>query len=217
MMLAKNAFLSAVAATLLLGADPRAANAAGPYTESVWSLTIQGAPVTPHSDYVPQAQDVWVSGNGNNTDGWNSGGSLCLGILAEPPYFQLGDEVTLLTTIVEGGIYGVDGVPVPTGSYEAPSYQFGTYAYTMTPGQKFYVIFDAYIVESTLDPSHPFYDLLHKGNTLRFMFTWDHVEGRAIHVIVNWLGVPIGGGAFVYVPFLNEGPMMTNVRLTHVN
>jgi hypothetical protein len=44
-------------------------------TLSRWSFTIQGAAKLP--------QDVWVSALGSNSTGWQSGGSICLGVPAQ--------------------------------------------------------------------------------------------------------------------------------------
>jgi hypothetical protein len=50
----------------------------------------------------------------------------------------------------KGGIFGVDGTPVPAGTYTFPGTEEPTINYTVTPGQTFYIIVDAYIVQSKL-------------------------------------------------------------------
>src|SRR5262245_59336960 len=75
-----------------------------------WHVVVSTSPRIP--------QDVWFAGKGDNTDGWTSGGSICLNQLAQG--FPNGEQVTLLLDIVEGGIVGEDGTPVAPGTYEFP-------------------------------------------------------------------------------------------------
>lgn len=174
--------------TLIVGA------LAGPATGSPpgerWSLTISTAPHIP--------QDVWIAGNGSNTEGWTSGGSICLGHLAQG--FDVGENVTILTDVVAAGIVGPDGTPVPPGMYVAPSAELGDRPFEVVEGETFYVMIDGFIVNSKV-PTFPV------GSTVRIMFTFDEVGGRATQPLVLWFDTPIG-----FVPFLNEGDMMTNVR-----
>src|SRR3954454_22160887 len=85
---------------------------AGPPTEPRWSLVLSTAPHHP--------QDVWFTATGNNTDGWNGGGCICLGPLAQG--LGPGDHATAQVEVLEGGIYGVDGTPVLSGPYFAPGH-----------------------------------------------------------------------------------------------
>src|SRR5215207_4344352 len=80
---------------------------AAPPTAPRWSVVLTTAPHWP--------QDVWFTGTGNNTDGWRGGGCLCLGGLAQG--LGPGDHATILIDVLEGGVYGVDGTPVPPGTY----------------------------------------------------------------------------------------------------
>src|SRR5262249_17181383 len=50
-------------------------------------------------------QDVWVTGRGNNQDGWISAGVLCLGPLAQG--FGPTQHATLDADVIQAGIYGV--------------------------------------------------------------------------------------------------------------
>ncbi len=69
-----------------------------------WNVVVSTAPHLP--------QDVWFAGRGDNADGWDSGGCICLGRLAEG--LQAGQHATLQTDVVEGGLIGVDGSPGAT-------------------------------------------------------------------------------------------------------
>ena len=86
-------------------------------------------------------QDVWFAGQGNNTDGWTSGGSICLNQLAQG--FPQGEQVTMLLDIVAGGIVGPDGLPVPPGTYTFPGITEPNFDYAVTRGTSFYVVVDA--------------------------------------------------------------------------
>src|SRR4051794_33958085 len=85
----------------------RSATSAGPASAPRWSVVLSTAPHAP--------QDVWITATGNNEDGWRGGGCLCLGGLAQG--LGPGDHATILIDVAEGGVYGVDGTPVPPGSY----------------------------------------------------------------------------------------------------
>src|SRR3954449_4770998 len=83
---------------------------AGQPTNPRWSVVLSTAPHAP--------QDVWFTATGNNTEGWRGGGCICLGPLAQG--LGPGDHATALVEVLEGGIYGVDGLPVDAGTYFAP-------------------------------------------------------------------------------------------------
>jgi len=185
--------------------------AAGGAAAPTWSFVISTAPGLP--------QDVWVTGRGNNQDGWRSAGVFCLGPLAQ----GLGptQHATVDADVIQAGIYGIDGTPVPPGTYTlpggvvltsgrtGPAELLGPRDYTLTPGQTFFIIFETRIVESDLA-------ILPKGLTLQFMFTFDFkpddpdAYGNRQRYIANWVDFT---GAGEFTPFLNEGLMMTNVRL----
>jgi hypothetical protein len=156
-----------------------------------WSVEVSTAPRQP--------QDVWFAGMGNNVDGWRGGGSICLNNLAQG--FEGGEQVTLLLDVVEGGIFGQDGTPVPAGTYTFPGTELPDLDYTVTVGQTYYVILDAYIVQSKLP------DFV-VGNTVGLMFMWDFASGRTNREMVLWADLGFG-----FFPFLNEGLLMANVRL----
>ncbi len=192
-----------------VGAGPSAVQAARDVA-SDWSVAITTAPHHP--------QDVWMAAHGNNTDGFHGGGSVCLGVLANfdgpgdpTPVFLPGDHATLQTTVVEAGLFGVDGAPVPPGDYVAPGNpvdESPARAFSLQPGESFYVVFDGYVVNTSEPAGFP----APAGTTVRFMFTFDHAgEGRQEAELALWVGIP-SGDTFVYVPFLNEGAMMVNVR-----
>jgi len=178
----------------------------------VWSLVVTTAPGLP--------QDVWFAAKGSNTDGWRGGGVLCLGLLAQ----GLGptQHATVDADVVSAGIYGVDGTPVPPGTYTLPGGQLltdgrlgpaellGPRDYTLTPGETFFMIFDAEVITSNIG-------LLPKGTKTKFMFTFDFDPtdpdsyGNRKRYVANWLNIPGIG----FIPFLNEGVLMTNVRLRY--
>jgi len=164
---------------------------AGPPAARRWSVEVSTAPHLP--------QDVWFAGMGNNTDGWRGGGSICINQLAQG--FGPGEDLTFLTDPVEGGIFGVDGTPVPAGTYTFPGSELPAFDYTVKPGQTFYIILEAYIVQSKL----PGFNV---GDTVGLMFMWDFAPGRTDRHMVLW--VDFGFGFF---PFLNEGILMANVRM----
>jgi hypothetical protein len=189
-----------------------AAVSAGEPGAPEWSFVISTAPGLP--------QDVWVTGKGNNSDGWISAGVFCLGPLAQ----GLGptQHATVDADVVQAGIYGVDGTPVPPDTYTLPGGELhtdgrtgpaellGPRDYTLTPGKTFFIIFDARIVESNI-AEFP------KGSEFDFMFTFDfdpdapESYGNTQRYIAAWIDFdPTEAGSFV--PFLNEGIMMTNVR-----
>jgi hypothetical protein len=180
------------------------------HTANDWSVVISTPPGVP--------QDVWMEGKGNDVDGWLSGGNVCLGILSSDqgpndptPAFSPGDHATLKTTVVAGGLLGVDGTPVPPGNYYAPGNaadQSPGRAFTLTAGSSYYLAFDGYVQNTSNPAAFPF----PKGSTIRFMFTFDYLgQGRQITPFVLWVGVPTGNG-YSYFPFLNEGDLMANVR-----
>jgi hypothetical protein len=70
----------------------------------------------------------------------------------------------------------------------------------MVVGRTFFVITQGFVVESNL----PF---LPKGTTTSLMLTFDTILGRTSQDVVAWTSTPAG-----FVPFLNEGVMMTNLR-----
>ena len=201
----------AVVAALAALTVPSRVSAQGP-TAPVWSIQIQTAPGLP--------QDVWVTGQGNNQDGWHGGGCLCLGPLAQGAGVTM--HATVLTDFVSAGIYGVDGEPVAADTYTLPGGQLLTDGrtgpaeiveqrdYTIAPGKTFFVVFDAYVVESNLDAFG-----IPKGLNTRFLFTFDFDPndpdsyGNRQRNVANFLEIPGIG----FIPFLNEGLLMTNVRL----
>ncbi|HJZ91414.1 MAG TPA: hypothetical protein VKE40_11115 [Gemmataceae bacterium] len=184
----KYAFLALAVAALVLPLTPAVAN---PPSAPRWHVVVSSSPHIP--------QDVWFAGMGNNTDRWTSGGSICLNQLAQG--FPNGEQVTMLLDIVEGGIIGQDGSPVQPGAYTFPGITEPTFDYTVTSGTSFYVMLDAYVVQSSLS-TFP------QGATFTFMFMWDFDAGRSDRHVVLWL---FDGDEFQ--PFLNEGIMMANVRL----
>ena len=155
-----------------------------------WSVEVSTAPHLP--------QDVWFAGMGNNSRGWQGGGSICLNSLTQG--FQGGEQATLLLDVVEGGIFGVDGSPVPAETYTFPGIELPDFDYTVND-HTYYVILDAYVVQSKL----PAFAV---GDTVRFMYMWDDASGRTNRHMVLW--ADFGSGFF---PFLSEGVMMANVRL----
>ena len=185
--IAKLAGLTLAVAALAMPLTPVAAD---PPTAPRWHVVVSTSPQLP--------QDVWFAGKGNNTDGWTSGGSICLNQLAQG--FPNGEQVTMLLDIVEGGIVGQDGTPVAPDTYTFPGITEPEFNYTVTRGTTFYVILDAYVVQSRL-AGFP------QGETFTFMFMWDFDAGRSDRHVVLWL---FFGDEFV--PFLNEGTMMANVR-----
>jgi hypothetical protein len=185
--IAKLAGLALAVAALII---PTTQSAADQPTASRWHVVVSTAPHIP--------QDVWFAGKGNNTDGWTSGGSICLNQLAQG--FPNGEQVTMLLDIVEGGIVGQDGTPVAPGTYTFPGITEPTVDYDVTSGTTFYVILDAYIVQSDL-PAFP------QGETFTFMFMWDFDAGRSDRHLVLWVDTPFG-----FMPFLNEGIMMASAR-----
>lgn len=79
----RSAVASASVMLVTLGAAP--ALAQSPQTLNRYSFTIQGAAGLP--------QDIWVSALGSNVTGWESGGSLCLGPLAQG--LDIGQHTTI--------------------------------------------------------------------------------------------------------------------------
>src|SRR5205809_6221429 len=96
--------ISILASVVSARADQRISASAS--TAPVWSFVISTAPGLP--------QDVWVTGRGNNQDGWISAGVFCLGPLAQ----GLGptQHATVDVDVVQAGIYAIDGTPVPPGT-----------------------------------------------------------------------------------------------------
>jgi hypothetical protein len=175
-----------VAMAALLAAAVGPARAADPR----WSVQISTAPTNP--------QDIWVTGHGNNGVGWQGGGVICLGVLAQG--FSPTEHATLKADIVEGGILGIDGTPVAPGTYVAPSQELGDRTFDVVQGQTFYVILATQVVNSSI----PFIPV---GTRSRLMLTFEHLPGRNSQLVVAWMNTPAG-----WVPFLNEGVMMTNIR-----
>ncbi|MEZ4298787.1 MAG: hypothetical protein R3B70_27800 [Polyangiaceae bacterium] len=184
-----------------------AAAAVAPASGDDWTVVVTTAPGLP--------QDVWMTGHGSNEEGWSGGGSVCLGVLANDlgptdpvPSFLPGEHATLLTDVVEAGVFGEDGTPVPPGDYVAPGLESDASPsrdFTLAPGEAFYVIFDGEVINSSQPPAFPF----PVGSVLRFMFTMDYEgEGRQVVPTTLWVGIPDGGGGTFYVPFLNEGDLM---------
>src|SRR5262249_46372126 len=68
----KLVLLALAVAALVLPWAPAVAN---PPTAPRWHVVVSTSPQIP--------QDVWFAGQGNNTDGWTSGGSICLNQLAQ--------------------------------------------------------------------------------------------------------------------------------------
>jgi len=183
---------------------------AGNSTAPVWKIIIGTAPGL--------EQDVWVTGMGNNQDGWISAGVLCIGPLAQG--FGPTQHATLDADIVAAGIFGIDGTLVPPGTYTLPGGTVSTSGptgpaqlwpprdFTLTPGKTFFIIFEIRVVESNID-------IAPKGLKLKFMFTFDFDPddpssyGNTQRYIANWIDFTDTGDFFV--PFLNEGIMMTHI------
>jgi len=170
-------------ALLLLGAGP--ALAGGEY-----HVVVQGAPAIP--------QDIHIVADGSNESGWLDGGVLTLGPLAQGDFFQIGEHVTVAVEVESAGVYGVDGTPVPAGSYVAPSEVFGPMTFSVEENETFFIIVNGQIVNSNR-PDFP------AGTTLPFMLTFPAEQGRQIQTPVFWFSDGSGG----WFPFLNEGPMST--------
>jgi len=183
--------LGSLVASLASVAMP-AGSAAAPPGGGRWSIVVSTAPKLP--------QDVWFAGVGSNQSGWNGGGVICLGVLAQG--IPDGLHATLKVDIVAAGVVGPDGFPVEPGDYVAPGSELPDRPFTVEEGGTFYVILETYVVNSNI----PF---LPAGQTGQLMFTFDYdgTLGRADHQVVAWMDT---GGEFV--PFLNEGVMMTNIR-----
>src|SRR5262245_9646249 len=188
---ALGAGLAALAVLLGHGAAPTV-TAAGPPAGDRWAIAVSTAPGLP--------QDVWFAGQGSNATAWNGGGVVCLGHLAQG--FPVGLHATIKVDIVQAGVVGPDGFPVEPGDYVAPGIELPDLAFEVVEGGTFYVILETLIVNSNIPGLTP-------GDTGRIMFTFDFDGrlGRVDRVLVAWMDV---GGEFV--PFLNEGLMMTNVR-----
>lgn len=185
----RSAVASASVMLVTLGATP--ALAQSPQTLNRYSFTIQGAAGLP--------QDIWVSALGSNLTDWQSGGSLCLGPLAQG--LDIGQHTTILTTVTEAGILGVDGQPVAAGDYFAPGIEVPSRDFTLRNGKSFYVIMDGLVAESNI-PMFP------AGAHVPFMFTFEFVEGHVEQEMVTWTQDPEGN----WFPFLNEGLQSTNIR-----
>src|SRR3954454_16285159 len=125
---------------------------AGPPTEPRWSVVLTTAPHHP--------QDVWFTATGNNTEGWVGGGCLCLGPLAQG--LGPGDHATILVEVIEAGVFGIDGTPVPPGTHFAPGIpdplgprdgpgeELPGRNFDMVVGRTFYVITISDVVASNL-------------------------------------------------------------------
>jgi hypothetical protein len=165
---------------------------AGAAAADRWSIVVSTAPTNP--------QDIWFAASGSNASGWLGGGNVCLvGPLAQG--LGVGDHATIKLDVVSAGIFGVDGTPVAPGTYVAPAgTEFPARTFEMVVGRTFFVITRGFVVESNL----PF---LPKGTTTSLMLTFDTILGRTSQDVVAWTSTPAG-----FVPFLNEGVMMTNLR-----
>lgn len=157
-----------------------------------WALVVSTTPGLP--------QDVWFAGQGSNATAWKGGGVVCLGHLAQG--FPVGLHATIKVDVVQAGIIGPDGFPVDPGPYVAPGIELPDLAFEVVEGGTFYVILETFIVNSNIPG-------LTSGDTGRIMFTFDFDGqlGRVDRVLVAWMDI-----AGEFVPFLNEGVMMTNVR-----
>lgn len=146
----------------------------------------------------------------------SGGGSICLGPLGQG--LGPGDHATALVEVLEGGIYGIDGMPVPPMAYFAPGIpvplgprdgpgaELPGRDFELVPGRTFYLITRHTIVESNLDRFG-----LPAGLVVTAMFTFDFDPnnlGRSDQLTVNWADFGFG-----FFPFLDEGVLMTNVRL----
>jgi hypothetical protein len=174
--------------TILAGREGTAAGPSG----SRWAIVVSTAPQIP--------QDVWFSGQGSNSTGWNSGGVICLGNLAQG--IPDGLHATLKVEIAQAGVLGPDGVPVPPGDYVAPGSELPPRPFTVTAGGTFFVILNTVVVESNI----PFIPAGRVGQTM-FTFDYDGELGRVDREFVGW-----NRQGNTFVPFLNEGLMMTNLR-----
>ena len=164
----------------------------GKPTQPRWSVTLGTAPGI--------AQDVWVSGMGNNIDGWKGGGSICLSHLAQG-FPDKGLAAMLKSYVFQAGVVGVDATPMPPGTYLAPSAELGDRVFDVVAGETFYVWVYSDVIKSKV----PFFQ---KGDQVQLLFTFDMVMGNTNQLVVLWFPGPGG-----WVPFLNEGVMMTHLRL----
>ena len=128
----------------------------------------------------------------------------------------------MLVDVYSAGIFGVDGTPVDPGTYTLPGGQILTdwrlgpaelqppRDYTLTIGETFFIAVDAELIESNI-PQLP------KGTNVKFMLTFDFDPhdpdsyGNRTRYVAAWADFT-GTGNFFF-PFLNEGLLMTNVRL----
>jgi hypothetical protein len=180
-------FSAAAIAVLALAPATGAAPAA-----DRWSIVVTTAPTNP--------QDIWFAANGSNTSGWLGGGNVCL-VWPLAQGLTKNDHATIKVDVESAGIFGVDGTPVAPGSYVAPAgTDYPARTFEVVPGQTFFVITQGQVIESNIA-------FLPKGATLRLMLTFDTIMGRATQEVAAWMATPSG-----FVPFLNEGPMMTNLR-----
>ncbi len=178
--------MTAVALALLLGAGAARAGSSG-----TWGVQIGTAPGNP--------EDIWITAVGNNVDGWHGGGAFCL--VGPLPQGGVGvHTVASVYNIEQGGIFGVDGTPVPPGQYSAFGITEPTITFNMVPGQTFYVIFDV-VIRNTDFP------LFHVGETVREMLTFDTTLGNNEVNMVLWADFGFG-----MEPFLNEGTLKCNLH-----
>src|SRR5688500_1555881 len=193
------AFAMAALAVLSVSAWVSAAQPTAP----VWSFVVTTAPGLP--------QDVWFAANGNNTDGWRGGGCLCLGPLAQGAGPT--QHATVLLDVYSAGILGIDGTPVPPGTYLLPGGQLLTDGrlgpaelqppreYTLTSGETFFIAMDAELIESNF-PQLP------KGTKVKFMLTFDFDPldpdsyGNRTRYVAAWADFS-GTGNFFF-PFRSE-------------
>ena len=107
------------------------------------------------------------------------------------------------------GTYTLPGGQLFTDGRTGPAELLGPRDYTLTSGKTFFMIFDAEVINSNIG-------LLPKGFKTKFMFTFDFDPndpdsyGNRQRYVANWADF-FGTGKFS--PFLNEGVLMTNVRL----
>ena len=90
-----------------------------------------------------------------------------------------------------------------------PAQLLGSRDYTLTPGGTFFIVFDAEVIESNI-PQIP------AGLAVKFLFTFDFDPddpasyGNRQRYVANF--VDFTGTGHFFIPFLNEGVLMTNVR-----
>jgi hypothetical protein len=172
-------------------ATPPSGDAAVPGPAPTWSVQVGTAAGIP--------QDIWITAEGNNVDGWQGAGSIAL--VGPLPEGGVGVRtVAVVDSIEQGGIVGVDGTPVAPGTYTAPGITEPTIQFDVVAGQTFYVVFHEHIANTN-------FPLFHVGEKIRAMFTFNTVLGHTDQNLINWADFGTG-----LQPFLNEGTMMTNIH-----